>query len=192
MVVAQILKLDTKNIFFLLTFPQDDLGIPIYMELPAGMDLAGHRKDSSKYLLKMKKSLYGLKNASLNWHNKLKDAFEDRGFVAALSDPCVFISKDMIILVYVYDCILISKEDFTIKQFIDSIKDTPEVFEFKEEGTMNAYIGVGAYPLPDRKVFTLSQPFLIDLIIPDLGLYPNTTEGATNNNPAGYPPLKKI
>ena len=77
------------------------------MELSTSMDLAGHGKDSSKYLLKLKRSLYGLKQASMNWHCKLKTAFEDRGFVDSLSDPCVFILKEMILLVYVDDCILI-------------------------------------------------------------------------------------
>ena len=91
----------------MIAFPQDDLDVAVYMELPAVMDLAGHGKDSSKYLLKLKKPLYGLKNASLNWHNNLKYAFEDRDCVESLSDSCVFISKDMIILVYVDDCILI-------------------------------------------------------------------------------------
>ena len=87
----------------MLAFPQDDPDVPVYMELTSGMDLEGHGKNSSKYLLKLKKSLYGLKNASFNWNNNLKDAFKDRGFVESLSDPCVFISKDMIILVYVDD-----------------------------------------------------------------------------------------
>ena len=85
------------------------------MELPAGMDLEGHGKDSSKYLLKLKRYLQGLKKALMNWHCKLKTAFEDRGFVESLSDPCVFISKEMIILVYVDDCILISKKAFSFK-----------------------------------------------------------------------------
>ena len=86
-----------------LVFTQDDIDVPVYMELTAGMDPAGHGKDCSKYLLKLKKVLYGFKNAYLNWHKKLKDVFEDRGFVESLSDPRVFISKDMIILVYVDD-----------------------------------------------------------------------------------------
>ena len=103
-----------------------------------------------------------LKNASLNWHNKLKDAIGDSGFVESLSDLCVFISKDMVILEYVDDFILISKEDFTIKNFNGSMKDSPEGFEFTEEGIMNAYIGADISPLPYGKGFTLSQPFLID------------------------------
>ena len=122
MIVAQVLELDTQAIDFVLAFPQAELEVPVYMDLPAGMYLAGPRKDSSKYLLKLKRSLYGLKQALMNWHCKLKTAFENRGFVESLSDPCVFISKNMIVLVYVYDCILISKKAFVIKKFISSLK----------------------------------------------------------------------
>ena len=81
MIVAQVLQLDTQAIDFVLAFPQAKLEVPVYMELPAGMDLAGHGRDNSKYILKLKVSLYGLKQASMNWHSKLKKAFEDRGFV---------------------------------------------------------------------------------------------------------------
>ena len=56
---------------------------------------------------------------------------------------------------------------------------------------MNAYLGVDISPLPDGKGFTLYQQFLIDIIIQALGFDPNTTKGATNNNPAGYPLLNK-
>ena len=37
----------------------------------------------------------------------------------------------------------------------------------------------------------MSQPFLIDKMIQTLGFDPNTTKGATNNTPAGYPLLNK-
>ena len=59
MIVAQILKLDTKAIVFVLAFPQADLDVLVYMELPSKMDLEVHGKDSLKYLLKLKKYLYG-------------------------------------------------------------------------------------------------------------------------------------
>ena len=100
MIVAQVIELDTQAIDFVLSFPQAKLEVPVYMELSGGMDLAGHGKDISKYLMKLKQSLYGLKQASMNWHCKLKTDFEDRGFVESLSDPCIFISNGMIILVY--------------------------------------------------------------------------------------------
>ena len=56
---------------------------------------------------------------------------------------------------------------------------------------MSAYLGVDSYPFPDGKLFTLSQPFLIDRVIKYLGFDPKTTKGATNNTPAGYPLLNK-
>ena len=178
MIVAQVLELDTQAIDFVLAFPQAELEVPVYMELHAGMDLAGHGKESSKYLLKLKRSLYGLKQASMNWNCKFKTAFEDRGFAESLSDPCVFISKDMIILVYVYDCILISKEALVIQKFISSLKAGTEDFVFTEEGTMNLYLGVDIYLLSDKKGFTLSQTFLIDRVIQTLNFDPKTTKSA--------------
>ena len=61
LIVAQLLDLNTQAIDFVLAFPQADLEVPVYMELPAGMDLEGKGNSSSRYLLKLKKSLYGLK-----------------------------------------------------------------------------------------------------------------------------------
>ena len=61
MIVAQVLELDTQAIDFILAFPQAELEVPVYMELTEGMELVGHGKDSSKYLLKLKSCLYGLK-----------------------------------------------------------------------------------------------------------------------------------
>ena len=48
----------------------------------------------------------------------------------SLLDPCVFISREMIILVYVDDCILISKEALVIQKFISSLKAGTEDFVF--------------------------------------------------------------
>ena len=151
LIVAQILQLNTQAIDFVLAFPQADLEVPVYMELPAGMDLQGKGVSSSRYLLKLTKSLYGLKQGSLNWHNKLKTALIDRGFMESISDPCVFISKNMIILVYVDDCILISKGDQPIKDFVQSLHNGPEKFVFTEEGTLESYLGVSISNLPGGK-----------------------------------------
>ena len=56
---------------------------------------------------------------------------------------------------------------------------------------MNLYLGVDISSLPDKKGFTLSQPFLIDRVIQALNFDPKTTKSATNNTPAGYPLLNK-
>jgi hypothetical protein len=55
LIVAQVLDLNTQAIDFLLAFPQVDLDVPVYMEFPAGMELAGHGEKSSNYVLCLKK-----------------------------------------------------------------------------------------------------------------------------------------
>ena len=97
----------------------------------------------------------------------------------------------MIILVYVDDCILISKDTPVIEKFIKSLKAGSKNFVFTEEGTMNSYFGVDISILPDKKGFILSQPFLIERIIQVLNFNPKTTKSATNNTPVGYLLLNK-
>ena len=46
MIIAQMLKLDTKTINFVLAFTQADLDVPVYMRLTAGMEFVGNGKDS--------------------------------------------------------------------------------------------------------------------------------------------------
>ena len=79
----------------------------------------------------------------------------------SLSDPCVFISKEMIILVYFDDCILISKEALVIQKFISFLKAGTEDFVFMEEGTMNLYLGVDISSLPDKKGSPCLNLFLL-------------------------------
>ena len=191
LIIAQILDLNTQAIDFVLAFPQADLDVPVYMELPAGMDLEGKGENSSGYVLRLNKSLYGLKQGSYNWHNKLKKGLLDRGFVESISDPCVFISKDMIILVYVDDCILLSKEELPMKTFVQSLKDGDENFDFTEEGTLENYLGVNIAKLPGGEGFEMSQPFLIDRIIKAINFDSTTTKSARDNVPAVYPLLNK-
>ena len=48
---------------FFLSFPQADLDIDMFMDLPMGIKVCG----DCRHLLKLNKSLYGLKKASENW-----------------------------------------------------------------------------------------------------------------------------
>ena len=97
----------------------------------------------------------------------------------------------MVVLTYVDDCILISKDGSTIDQFIQSLQDGSENFVFTDEGTMSSYLGVDVSQLSDGTGFTLTQPFLIELIVEALNFDLKTTKGARGNTPASYPLLNK-
>jgi hypothetical protein len=87
--IAKIHRLPSRSIDFVLAFPQADLEVPVYMELPLGFD-APDNENRKFYVLRLNKSLYGLKQAGYNWFAKLSNGLEDRGFVASQVDPCIF------------------------------------------------------------------------------------------------------
>ncbi len=68
LIVAKIHSLSSKSIDFVLAFPQADLDVPVYMELPAGVNPVDVTDGNQRrYVLKLNKSLYGLKQAGYNW-----------------------------------------------------------------------------------------------------------------------------
>ena len=96
----------------------------------------------------------------------------------------------MIVLTFVDDCILISKDGKVIQDFITSLNNGPEKFDFTDEGTLSSYLGVDISRLPDGG-FSLAQPFLIERVIRLLQFDPKVTKGAKGNTPASYPLLSK-
>ena len=170
--IAKIHNLDTKVIDFVLAFPQAKLDVDVFMEIPAGMMLSGVSASNqrSMYVLKLNRSLYGLKQASANWYEMLSKGLKDRKFEPSKVDPCVFIGKNSIILCYVDDCIVISRKAGFIDDFIQSLKDGPEQFEFTEEGSLESYLGVKFIDYDNGEQFEMTQPFLIDRIIDAMGI----------------------
>ena len=86
-------------------FPNVDLKEEIYIELPEGH--AEFSPNGVPKVLKLLKSLYGLKQAGLNWHDYLAVILLEFGFVRSEVDTCLYIyDKDgeyCIIGVYVDD-----------------------------------------------------------------------------------------
>ena len=56
--LAVLENLHTKSIDFLLAYPQADIDVDIYMELPQGYNGG---PESGRYVLKLQKNLYSMK-----------------------------------------------------------------------------------------------------------------------------------
>ena len=189
--IAHIHGLDSKAIDFVLAFPQADLDIDVWMELPEGMVPLGDEASSKRYVLKLNKSLYGLKQASHNWYEKLKKALIDRGFRPSQIDPCIFMKDGMIMLVYVDDCIIISDSIARIDVLIHSLMNGPEKFVLTDEGTLDKFLGINISKLDDGR-YEFTQPFLIDRIIKFINTeYPTELTGRESLTPVGKPLLHK-
>ena len=85
-------------------FSHEDIpsGKPVFMELPRYFKSDGVQYD---VVLRLNKSLYGQDEATWLWYEKLQNGLLDRGFVVSKVDPCVFMSKTIIYVVYVYYCL---------------------------------------------------------------------------------------
>ena len=134
--------------------------------------------NNGQLVLKLLKNLYGLKDAGRTWFEHLSDGLTDMGFVPASSDPCIFIQGSNIIILYVDDCVIISKT----KQEADKVFSELEKRKFKltDEGTMEEYLGIQIDHNSDGS-YRISQPFLVDRII---NFIPGMAEARSANSPA--------
>ena len=134
LVLAKIHNLHTQSIDFTLAFPQAEVKVPIYLHTPQGIEFPDHNT-----VLKLKKNLYGLKDAGRTWWEHLSDGLEDMGFIQTQTDQCVFIKNDVVILIYVDDCCIISKNK---KSITDTMNLLRQRYTITDEGKMEEYLGI--------------------------------------------------
>ncbi|KAF7493789.1 Copia protein [Sarcoptes scabiei] len=81
---------------------------------------------------KLKKSLYGLKQSPRNWHKFLNDILINNGFMASKTEPCLYLKEDCLLLVYVDDILVSSKDIETIESVKILLAERVEVHDLKE------------------------------------------------------------
>ena len=137
----------------------------------------------------LKSSLYGLKQASLNWYEKLREGLLSRGFKSSVIDPCLYIKDGMLLLTYVDDCIIASPSMDRIDHFVHSMKTGPENFVLTDEGDVDKFLGI-EITKHEGSSFELSQPYLIERILRLLGLLDNDFK--VDTNPAMTPAFQSL
>lgn len=91
----------------------------------------------------MKKSLYGLKQASRQWFAKLSQSLLSRGYCPSKNDSSLFnkiiVSSTVLLAVYVNDILLVGDDDqemVDLKTFID------HQFKIKDLGSIHYFLGL--------------------------------------------------
>ena len=155
--LAAIENLHTKSINFVLAYPQSDLDVDIYMDLPLGFNVG---PESGRYFLKLQKNLYDLKQAGHNWFKKLSSALGNLSINPSNVDSCVFIGDDIIVLVYIENCLIFSQEKDKINRLTEKLKNK-EKLDLTDEGDVDKYLGVEIRQNKEDKSITSKQTFLI-------------------------------
>ncbi|KAD7479992.1 hypothetical protein E3N88_03128 [Mikania micrantha] len=152
-------QLDVNNAFL-----HGDLDEEIYMKVPEGFS-----KEDDTRVCKLKKSLYGLKQASRNWYKKFTLALIEIGFKQTQMDHSLFIYKDgdvcVTALIYVDDVIIAGNN-------IEKIQKTKNYlhakFSIKDLGVLKYFLGIEV--TRTRKGLVLTQRKYILDILDDCGL----------------------
>ena len=148
-----IFQLDVNNAFL-----HGDLDEEVYMQMPKGIPNPDNK------VCRLRKSLYGLKQASRQWFTKLKDTLISLGFVQSKNDYSLFLNKTStnitILAVYVDDILLTgsdSKEIQHVKQCLN------EKFGIKDLGSLHFFLGLEVQHTP-LGVILSQQKFTRELL----------------------------
>jgi hypothetical protein len=109
----------------------------IYMIPPDGYDIAPGK------VLKLKKSLYGLKQSPRNFNMTLNNTLVQMGFQRCVSDTCIYYQRvnghDMYISIYVDDIIIACADEPSI---INIKAEIMTHYKCKDMGVMDWYLGM--------------------------------------------------
>ena len=157
----------TRQIDFVLAYPQADVECDLYMEIPKMCNVGGGKRD---HVLKLKKNLYGSKQAGKVWFRHLLKGLKQRGFKQSRADECVFYKGSTIFVVYVDDGILIGPDASEID---DIIKSLQEDYNLTDEGDLKEYLGIRCDKTRTGGL-KLTQPTLIERILRTVGITAET------------------
>jgi hypothetical protein len=105
----------TRQIDFIMAYPQAPVECDIYMKLPKGIET--RYGNGRTHVLKLLKNLYGQKQAGRVWNEHLVSGLREIGFEQSKVDECVFYRGQTIFVVYVDDGIFARpNDDKSIKQ----------------------------------------------------------------------------
>lgn len=122
-------QMDVKGAFLYGRIDED-----VYLKPPEGMNI------QDGYVLKLKKSLYGLKKSPKYWYEKFNETIISYGFKRSDNDYCLFTKGNIYLLLYVDDLLILSdnlKDVESVKNFLKT------KFRMKDMGNDNLmYLGI--------------------------------------------------
>ena len=129
----------------------------------AGRTNRGHRR---RWVCRLKKGLYGLKQSGRLWYHKLCEVLEGIGFKQTKSDPSIYIwLKDgirIILPVFVDDITIASKKRSKIRKLIE---DLSKKFKVKELGPTSYLLGIKIDYDRKKRTLQMSQTqYILDML----------------------------
>ena len=154
----------TRQVDYTNAFVQAELREEVYVEYPRMFGA----KSGLDCVLKLRKSLYGLRQAPRTFFEKLKAGLEERGWKQSAIDPCLFLKSGLICVVYVDDTIFAGAAVEELEKEITALgistSEQRHTFHLRNEGSVSAFLGI-QIEKTGPNTFHLSQTGLIAKVL---------------------------
>ena len=145
----ELYQMDVKTAFL-----NGELDEEIYMDQPLGFESKGQERK----VCKLKRSIYGLKQASRQWNIKFHQEIQRDGFTMMEEDHCMYLQRSsygfLILSLYVDDILIAGNN----KEMIDTTKKwLSSNFEMKGMGEASYVLGVKIIRDRAKRLLGLSQ-----------------------------------
>ncbi|KAJ4760696.1 Retroelement pol polyprotein-like [Rhynchospora pubera] len=161
-------QMDVHNAFL-----HGDLNEEVYMRLPPGFNSSQPGK-----VCRLRKSLYGLRQAPRMWFSKLSAALLFYGFVQSKADYSLFSYTKgdvfLAILVYVDDLVIAGNNSEALKGFKQYLSST---FHMKDLGALKYFLGIEITRGPEG-LFLCQRKYTLDIL---------AESGLLGAKPAAFP-----
>ena len=158
--IAAIEGLHLRSVDISNAFLKGDLEEEIYMKQPEGFHELG-----PEYVLRLKKAIYGLKQAARQWNKKLHTTLVSMGFKRLESDRSVYIYErdgvKVIMPIFVDDITLASKSQ---KALDDTVEELAKHFPLRDLGPTSFLLGIHITRDFEKQTISLSQhQYIVDM-----------------------------
>ncbi|KAE8990345.1 hypothetical protein PR001_g21510 [Phytophthora rubi] len=164
LLISMFLDFDCRHIDFVTAFLNGELvDVVIYMEQPEGYE------DGTDRVCRLRKGLYGLKQASKIWNDTLHKVLVELGFVQCTFDAGVYWRRraDRVVFLTVYvDDIILAGVPADIDEVVAQLAAR---FKLKDLGRVHHLLGMKVHYRPGR-MLTLSQTAYIERLAEKFGL----------------------
>ncbi len=105
----------------------------VYLDQPEGYE--ERDGDDNRLYCRLKKTIYGLRQAGRNWNSMITEFMESVGFVKSLADQCLFIKRDgdsiSYVTIWVDDIIVCGSNKRQVCEFKEAINSKFKITECK-------------------------------------------------------------
>lgn len=160
--LAVQLNLNITHLDVTAAFLNGDLDETIYMHKP---DYFPNSRNDMK-VLKLKKAIYGLKQASRAWYRKVHDCLINMNYTASKIEPCLYTkntgNSKTVVTLYVDDFFIFSNNDSETENLKSVLASH---FKLKDLGEVKQCLGMSVYVDKSKGVITLSQENYVNQLL---------------------------